>query len=128
VLRYLVPNISRAYALDISECGRPPNYFSTSALEWFCLYHAGLNGADGKVPCTSFAECKTFGGCKPTEFPFAETSEDPHHAAARVVSRHVQSQSLPAATPTPVLQFARELQQHVADDDAALPALISKVA
>ena len=36
--RYTVPNITIAYARDVSECGRPPNYFSTSALEWFCLY------------------------------------------------------------------------------------------
>eukprot|EP00947_MAST-08B_sp_MAST-8B-sp1_P003723 g3723.t1 len=28
-------NVTAMYAKDVAECGRPPNYWSTTALEWF---------------------------------------------------------------------------------------------
>ena len=55
------------YALDISECGRPPNYFSTHALEWYCLT-LQYSGVSTEVlgDCTGFATCEPFGDCVPT--------------------------------------------------------------
>ena len=58
-------NVTDMYARDVTECTRPPNYFSTSALEWFCYY---LSLHQGMAPgnCTGFATCEPFGKCKPT--------------------------------------------------------------
>jgi hypothetical protein len=53
------------YSKDVTECGRPPNYFGTNGLEWYCYYlqlHAGVNPGD----CVSFATCTLFGDCTPT--------------------------------------------------------------
>ena len=57
------------YAEDVAECGRPPNYWSTSALEWFCEYVAFNNVGAGTVGvgnCTGFAKCRFAGDCEPT--------------------------------------------------------------
>lgn len=59
-------NVTGMYALDVTECGRPPNYWSTTALEWFCYYHQYLTGQNiGN--CMGFATCKMFGDCEPTQ-------------------------------------------------------------
>lgn len=53
------------YAKDVTECGRPPNYYGTMGLEWYCYYlqlHAGINPGE----CTAFAKCKLGGDCTPT--------------------------------------------------------------
>ena len=64
-MRYFGTNVTDMYSLDVSECGRPPNYFSTTALEWFCLYYGeNFDGPTGSV-CSSFATCSLFGSCKP---------------------------------------------------------------
>ena len=59
--------IGSRYALDIAECGRPPNYYSTHALEWYCLT-LQYGGVSEKVlgDCTGFATCEPFGDCVPT--------------------------------------------------------------
>jgi len=60
---------SLMYELDVSECGRPPNYYSTHALEWFCIwnYYHGEKGGYEVEECTEFAKCKPFGDCEPVE-------------------------------------------------------------
>ena len=45
------------YALDVSECTRAPNYYSTHALEWYCLYLQD-QGMQGLGDCLSFATCE----------------------------------------------------------------------
>ena len=65
-LQYSGQNMTTVYAEDVSECGRAPNYFSTSALEWFCLYHGENYNGPTFPSCTSFAICKLFGSCEPT--------------------------------------------------------------
>ena len=58
-------NVTQMYALDVAECGRPPNYWSTMALEWFCIYMQE-NGRGDLTGCTDFAKCKFAGKCTPT--------------------------------------------------------------
>merc|ERR1712232_578355 len=66
-------NISDIYAADVAECGRPPNYFSSTALKWFCFCNSYDNmtvvaGPKVEAPiCEHFASCKTFGDCTPVE-------------------------------------------------------------
>ena len=57
-------NITQMYALDVAECGRPPNYWSTMALEWFCIYMQE-NGRSDLTDCEGFAKCKFAGDCTP---------------------------------------------------------------
>ena len=48
---------TQMYGLDTSECGRSPNYWSTSALEWWCfecLYNRNITAGN----CTQFASCQ----------------------------------------------------------------------
>ena len=64
------PQITAAdmYALDVAECGRPPNYYSTHALEWYCLLLQD-QGVQGLGDCLGFATCNppTKGAdCTPT--------------------------------------------------------------
>lgn len=65
-LQYQTQNLTEMYALDTSECGRSPNYFSTGALEWYCYYWEDNNGMRDIGDCTGFATCKPFGKCQPT--------------------------------------------------------------
>jgi len=58
-------DVVEMYGLDVAECGRPPNYWSTTALEWFCLYMQE-NGRPNLADCMEFAVCKFAGDCKPT--------------------------------------------------------------
>jgi hypothetical protein len=125
-------NITRAYALDISECGRAPNYFSTSALQWFCLYHTQQHAREGSVPCTSFATCKTFGDCRPNEDSAsvvavaADVAADAADLSSGVVSDHVHLQMSLGHLASPVMKLDRWMRDHVADDDALLPNLINR--
>ena len=63
-LKYQNVNVTQMYALDINECGRPPNYWSTTALKWFCIYEQE-NGRPTLSDCTGFATCKFAGKCEP---------------------------------------------------------------
>ena len=64
-LKYKPVNVTQMYALDIDECGRPPNYWSTTALKWFCIYMEE-NGRPNLADCNGFASCKFAGKCKPS--------------------------------------------------------------
>ncbi len=66
----------------------------------------------------SFATCKTFGDCKPTNSSGGGSSSD--DAAAAVVATHVEEQSRKGEAATPVLKLAGWALQHVADDDGVL--------
>ncbi len=58
-------NTTTMYELDTYECGRSPNYFSTSALEWYCIYYTASTG-NNIGDCETFATCALFGKCQPT--------------------------------------------------------------
>lgn len=47
---------ARMYELDVSECTRAPNYYSTHALEWYCILLED-QGVEGLGNCTGFAVC-----------------------------------------------------------------------
>lgn len=36
-MQYQNMTVSEAFAKDTTDCGRPPNYFSKSAIGWYCL-------------------------------------------------------------------------------------------
>ncbi|GMI18557.1 hypothetical protein TrLO_g8938 [Triparma laevis f. longispina] len=68
--RYTTTNLSpkEMYALDVQECGRAPNYYSTHALEWYCIWEFYNSGKGEKLEdCIGFAECEPFGDCEPIE-------------------------------------------------------------
>lgn len=65
-MKYTTENITNVYAHDAFECGRPPNYWSTTAIEWFCLYIQENGRPEFGDGCTSFAKCKFGGKCVPT--------------------------------------------------------------
>lgn len=65
-LRYQQKTAKEMYALDVYECTRPPNYFSTSGLEWFCYYLQYHQGFIQLGDCAGFATCQPFGDCTPT--------------------------------------------------------------
>jgi len=67
-LQFFKTNTTDMYAADTSECGRSPNWFGTSALEWFCLYLQATNGTQPEpaADCETFATCELFGKCHPT--------------------------------------------------------------
>jgi len=64
---YQHANTTDMYALDTSECGRSPNWFGTSGLEWFCLHLQETNGTQPEPApdCETFATCELFGHCHP---------------------------------------------------------------
>ena len=65
-MRFLGANTTEMYALDVTECGRAPNYFGTNGLEWYCLYYGeNFNGPTDET-CWDFAKCSLFGRCEPT--------------------------------------------------------------
>lgn len=67
-------NITEIYKLNCAECGRCPNYWSTTALEWFCVYQQVQAGVDvptrgageENITCLNFAKCSDENHCKPT--------------------------------------------------------------
>jgi hypothetical protein len=64
-MQYTLPNVTAMYNLNCNECGRPPNYFSTTAQEWYCYYEQYRFGTK-LGDCMGFAKCKMFGDCEPT--------------------------------------------------------------
>lgn len=58
--------LPQMYALDTSECGRSPNYFSTAALEWYCYYYEDQHNREDIGNCDGFATCTPFGKCQPS--------------------------------------------------------------
>ena len=95
----------------------------------FSRYHAQQTGDDGSSePCLSFATCKTFGGCKPTNSSGASgsslsgvgSSSGDAAAAAAAVADHVESQGRQGERATPVLQLAGWALPHIAEDDGML--------
>ena len=55
----LALNVSQMYSLDTAECGRSPNYWSTTALEWWCEQLLLATAPPVLVGnCTAFASCK----------------------------------------------------------------------
>jgi len=51
-MNYAGYNVSAAFARDTVECGRPPNYFSKSAIAWWCLSRESDGHPEGN--CLSF--------------------------------------------------------------------------
>jgi hypothetical protein len=63
-MQFTTPNAIKMYNLNCAECGRAPNYFGTTGLEWYCYYYEYRYEKD-IGDCMGFAECKMFGDCKP---------------------------------------------------------------
>lgn len=63
-MRYLGYNATTMYGNAKNQCGRPPNYYSTEALKWYCLTLQS-RGVKDLGDCTSFAGCKFLGDCNP---------------------------------------------------------------
>lgn len=57
-------NITDIYAEDVSECGRCPNDFSTSSIEWFCVCYKQENPLEKVGSCEKLADCTYGGSCK----------------------------------------------------------------
>ena len=74
-------NVTSMYNYDVSECGRPPNYWSSTALEWYCIY-ATENGIAGLGDCTGFAKCKFAGDCVPVNATVAAAARTAPTASA----------------------------------------------
>ena len=55
-------NVTTAYAEACRQCGRCPNYYSTSAIGWWCLTLQN-DGRPNLGDCLNFAGCKVFGDC-----------------------------------------------------------------
>lgn len=70
-IKYMLPtvqfqNASGMYWLDTTECGRSPNYYSTTALMWYCFTYQYLEPQTPPAgDCLGFAKCQIFGDCKP---------------------------------------------------------------
>jgi hypothetical protein len=62
-LRYLNQNITDMYSKDCSECGRCPNYWGTTAIEWACYWMSYYVFDRDIGDCENFADCKMFGSC-----------------------------------------------------------------
>jgi hypothetical protein len=63
-LQHQEVDVYEMYDLDTKECGRSPNYYSTTSLEWYCLYYEqNFNKEVGD--CYNFAECEPLGDCTP---------------------------------------------------------------
>ena len=54
--------LEKLFALNVKECGRPPNDFSVGGTEWFCIWMNLTLGADiGN--CLHIADCHRFKAC-----------------------------------------------------------------
>ena len=60
-LTYLGYNVTTAYGEACKQCGRCPNYFSSSALGWWCLTEKQNRSDVGD--CLDFAGCTLFKDC-----------------------------------------------------------------
>lgn len=58
-------NITQIYDLDVTECGRAPDYFSTTSIEWYCVCYRIDTGDYSIGECTEIADCKYAGSCQP---------------------------------------------------------------
>ena len=61
-MTYLGYNTTTMYGEACRQCGRCPNYYSTSALGWWCLTLAA-RGTPVEGDCLDFAGCKPLGDC-----------------------------------------------------------------
>lgn len=107
-------NVTSMYALNTAECGRSPNYWSTTALEWYCydlLYREGV--ASGN--CTGFASCKFAGDCKPT----ADASTALGLPAAGAAP--ATSSAAPSALRAPAMAAAADAPGEAIADAASTP-------
>eukprot|EP01062_Namystynia_karyoxenos_P024838 TRINITY_DN19717_c0_g1_i1.p2 TRINITY_DN19717_c0_g1~~TRINITY_DN19717_c0_g1_i1.p2 ORF type:complete len:291 (+),score=117.15 TRINITY_DN19717_c0_g1_i1:71-874(+) len=64
-MTYLGYNSTTMYGAGAEQCGRPPNYYATEALKWWCFTLQQKQGVSGLGDCTAFAGCKAFGDCNP---------------------------------------------------------------
>lgn len=70
-IKYMLPtvpftNASGMFWLDTTECGRSPNYYSTTALMWYCFTYQYLEPQTPPAGnCLGFAKCQIFGDCHP---------------------------------------------------------------
>lgn len=55
--------IQHIYELNVKECGRPPNYFGTGGLEWWCIYYSINHGDLDIGDCLNLADCTPFKSC-----------------------------------------------------------------
>jgi hypothetical protein len=82
-------------------------------------------GQDTGNQCLSFAKCKTFGDCHPTQSPAAAAFKSTD-AAAAIVAQHARLQTRRGHQATPVLKLDAWMLKHVAADDALLPTLLNR--
>eukprot|EP00756_Hemistasia_phaeocysticola_P062132 Hpha_TRINITY_DN5555_c0_g1::TRINITY_DN5555_c0_g1_i1::g.93773::m.93773 len=61
-MKYLGYNTTTMYGNAQKQCGRPPNYYATEAIKWYCLTLQS-QGVQGLGDCLTFAGCKAFGDC-----------------------------------------------------------------
>lgn len=73
-MTHLGLNVTAAYARGCREGGRCPNYYSTSAVGWWCLSLQQLYNQSGLGDCLGFADCKFAGDCHPTNGSSAAAS------------------------------------------------------
>jgi hypothetical protein len=67
MMHHLSYNPVRMYGSDTYSCGRSPNYWSTTALEWYCFYLAYDKQTNITTKdCSTFAKCRIFSKCNPT--------------------------------------------------------------
>jgi len=58
-------NASDIYVADVAECGRAPDYWATSALQWFCFDVEYASGGSELGDCLKFAKCTDLKHCEP---------------------------------------------------------------
>jgi len=56
-------NITEIYNLDVQECGRAPNDFATSSIEWFCVCYKEQTKHYDIGNCEHLADCHYGGSC-----------------------------------------------------------------
>jgi|EP00966_Prymnesium_polylepis_P283578 hypothetical protein len=62
-MTHLGYNVTTAYGEACRQCGRCPNYYSTSAIGWWCLT-LQREGHTDLGDCLAFAGCKFLGDCE----------------------------------------------------------------
>jgi hypothetical protein len=74
-LSYQNADVYDMYAKNTYECGRSPNYYSTTSLEWYCLYVQEHQPRRDVGDCYNFAECEPLGDCVPVSEDTKEKKE-----------------------------------------------------
>ena len=87
-MRYLGYNVTTAMGEACRQCGRCPNYFSSSALGWWCLTEKQNRTDVGD--CLDFAGCTLFKDCHVRRAQFGAARRESEFCAALCLS------SLPA--------------------------------